>query len=381
MSSLDARLDVLRGPVEPLPHSARTLAALTANPSCDRSALLDAAGIDKDTLATHLGLSQPMKKSRLALDHGLTFERHVTDPEQGVLVSLLRQALQLPVPHASYKDISNLRHGNGASPPGLRRTHTSQLILGTAEGRLTPPPALLDHPVLTLTVAGRQTYLEPDVIALRHDDVFHIVEIRSFPVIHGRADPLKAAAALTQAAAYILALRELLTSAEPPTTQVSDTVVLINPRNFTRQPTATTYNAAPQIKSLSRHLARLDRLPDLLDTLPPGTTCDLATTPDGTPTRPRDHLVAALATMKPHYTPSCRHHCDLAAHCRTEARNRGSIEALGTTVHDDLAGIDTIHTALDLADGHVRASSGREDIAHALRHAQRIHDELKRDST
>ncbi|QEV30913.1 hypothetical protein CP977_00815 [Streptomyces cinereoruber] len=371
---------MLRGPAEPLPHSARTLAALTANPRCDRRTLLDAAGIDKPALATHLGLPQPMKKSRLALDHGLAFERQVTDPEQGVLLSLLRKALQLPLPRAYYKDINNLRHGNGTAPLGLRRTHTSQLILGTAEGKSTPH-TLLDHPVLTLNVAGRQTYLEPDAIALRHDDVFHIVEIRSFPVIHGRADPLKAAVALTQAAAYILALRELLTRTHRPATQVSDTVVLINPRNFTFQPTATTYNAAPQIKSLSRHLTRLDRLPDLLETLPPDTTCDLATSPDGTPTRPRDNLIAALATMKPHYTPGCRHHCDLATHCRTEARNRGSIGALGTTVRDDLAGIDTLHTALDLADNHVRAISDHEDTTHALRHAQRIHDELTRDST
>ncbi|MEU5980085.1 hypothetical protein [Streptomyces sp. NPDC047315] len=380
MSSLDTRLSVLRGPAPPLPHNARTLAALTTNPNCDRRALLDAAGIDKAALATHLDLPQPLRRSQLALDYGIAFERQVTDPERGALAPLLRQALQLPLHQASYKDINNLATDDGTSPLGLRRAYTSSCILGAAEHR-SEPHTLLDHPVLTLTVAGHQTYLEPDAIAFHHDDVFHIVEIKSFPVIHGRPDPLKVAASLTQAAAYILALRELLTGRNLSAARVSDTVILINPRNFTRQPTATPYNAAPQIKHLSRHLARLHRLPDLLDTLPDGTTCDLAPGPDGTPTRPRDELIATLATMKPHYTPDCRHHCDLAAHCRTEARNRGSIGALGPTVRDDLAGIDTIHTALDLADGRIRPSPGNEDIAHALRHAQRIHETLRKDST
>ncbi|MFI1815145.1 hypothetical protein ACH414_32885 [Streptomyces sp. NPDC020422] len=380
MSQLDAQLSALRGAAPPLPHNARTLAALTVNPSCDRRSLLDAAGIDKDALAAHLGLPRPFRKSQLALDYGIAFERQVTDQSAGVLVSLLRQALGLSLPEVSYKDINSVGSGGATSPLGLRCTRTSTLILGAAQNR-SKPYALLDHPVLSLNVAGHRAYLEPDVIAFHRDGVFHVVEIKSFPVIHGRFDPIKAATALTQAAAYVLALRELLAGDNLPPERVSDTVILINPRNFTRRPTATPFNAAPQIKHLSRHLARLRRLPDLLDSLPPGTTCDLAPGPDTAPTRPRDELIAALATMKPHYTPTCRHHCDLAAHCRTEARNRGDLSALGPTAQDDLAGIDTITAALHLADGRTRPTEDRTDITHALRHAQRIHDELRRDST
>ncbi|MGW6638240.1 hypothetical protein [Streptomyces cyaneofuscatus] len=377
MSSLDARLGVLRGPALPLPHTARTLAALTSNPRCDRRALLDAAGVDKALLATHLGLPQSLRRSQLALDYGMAFERQVADPERGVLLALLRQALQLPLPKASYKDINAIAIADGTSMLGRRRAYTDRFVLGAVEHR-SEPPTLVAHPVLTLTVAGHQTYLEPDAVAFHHHGVFHIVEIKSFPAVHGRHDPLKAAAALTQAAAYILALRELLAGRDA---HVSDTVILITPRNFTRQPIATARSAASQVRNLSRHLARLHRLPALLDILPKGTTCDLASGPDGTPTRPREELKAALATMKPHYIPDCRHHCDLAAHCRTEARNRGDTGALGPAVRDDLAGFDTIHTALDLADGHIRPSPANEDTAHALRHAQRIHEELRRETT
>ncbi|MET8680887.1 hypothetical protein ABZW18_25720 [Streptomyces sp. NPDC004647] len=378
MSTLDARLNELRGAAPPLAHNARTLAALTANPSCDRRSLLDAAGIDKDALAAHLGLPRPLTKSQLALDYGIAFERQVTDQAGATLVPLLRQALGLTLPEASYKDVNSVGSDDDKSPLRLRHTHTRSLILSAAHRR-SKPYTLLDHPVLTLTVADHQAYLEPDIIAFHHEGVFHVVEIKSFPVIHGQPDPIKATAALTQAAAYVLALRELLAGDGLPADRVSDTVILVNPRNFTPHPTATPYNASQQIKHLSRHLGRLRRLPELLDNLPAGTTFDLAPGPDTRPTRPQGELVAALATTRPHYTPHCRHHCDLAPHCRTEARNQGRTEALGTTVRDHLAGIDTIATALALTDGHLHPSQDQEDTAQALRHAQRIHAELQKD--
>ncbi|MFE5374037.1 hypothetical protein [Streptomyces mirabilis] len=380
MSSLDARLGVLRGTAPPIPHNARTLAALTANPSCDRRSLLDAAGIDKDALAGHLGLSRPLRKSQLALDYGIAFERKVTAQAGAALVPLLRQALGLTLPEVSYEDVNSVGSDDDKSSLQLRRARTRSRILSAAHRRSDDSRTLLDHPVLRLTVAGHQVYLEPDVIAFQRDGVFHVVEIKSFPVIHGQPDPLKATAALTQAAAYVLALRELLAGDDLPSERVSDTVILVNPRNFTRHPTATPFSAHKQIKSLSRHLGRLRRLPELLDKLPPDTTFDLAPGPDQKPTRPRGELVAALATVRPYYTPGCRHHCDLAFHCRTEARNQGGTAALGTAVRDDLAGIDAIAKALDLADGRMHPSRDQKDLTQALRHAQRIHADLQTDT-
>lgn len=379
MSSLDARLGVLRGTAPPIPHNARTLAALTANPSCDRRSLLDAAGIDKAALAGHLDLPWPLRKSQLALDYGIAFERKVTAQAGAPLVPLLRQALGLTLPEVSYEDVNSVGSDDDKSSLQLRHARTRSLILSAAHRR-SDPRTLLDHPVLRLTVAGHQAYLEPDVIAFQRDGIFHVVEIKSFPVIHGQPDPIKATAALTQAAAYVLALRELLADDDLPPDRVSDTVILVNPRNFTRHPTATPFSAHKQIKSLSRHLGRLRRLPELLDKLPPNTTFDLAPGPDQRPTRPRGELVAALATVRPHYTPDCRHHCDLAFHCRAEARNQGRTAALGTAVRDDLAGIDAITTALALTDGHLHPSRDQQDITQALRHAQRIHADLQTDT-
>ena len=58
MTATDARLDSLRGGTAPLSFTARTIAALTANPGCARRALMDAAGADKTALATHAGFPQ-----------------------------------------------------------------------------------------------------------------------------------------------------------------------------------------------------------------------------------------------------------------------------------------------------------------------------------
>ncbi|MGI3202250.1 hypothetical protein ACRJ4W_35640 [Streptomyces sp. GLT-R25] len=66
VSLLNDRLDALRGPAPAKGHDARTLAALTTNPGCNRRALLDAAGVDKDAIAVHLGKARPLAKSSLA---------------------------------------------------------------------------------------------------------------------------------------------------------------------------------------------------------------------------------------------------------------------------------------------------------------------------
>jgi len=236
---------------------------------------------------------------------------------------------------------------------------------------------LLDHPVLSLTVAGHPVHLEPDAVAFQHHGVFYVVEIKSFPVIDGQADETQVGWALVQAAAYVLALRELLADAGLPPDRVSDTVVLVNPLNFSRVPTATPCDARKKIKSLRRHLDRLRRIPELLDKLPAGTSLDLLLDHTRLPTRPRTELETALTALPPHYTPRCREHCDLALHCRQEARTQGRIEVLGSDVRDDTAGIDTFTAALALVDGQLHPARDRTDTVHALRHAQRVHQDIE----
>jgi hypothetical protein len=385
VSSLDARLGALRGPTRPLPYNARTLAALTANPACDRRAVLDAAGIDKAALAGHLEVPQSQPKSLLALRHGLAFEHRVLDRDRAELIRLLRETLNLDVAEVAYEDVNSVATYEDTSPLPLRHARTHSLIM-SAVGEQAPPRTLLNHPVLRLPMAGHEVYLEPDVLAFKHDNTFHVVEIKSFPVLYGQAEPASVTAALTQAAAYILALRHLLDEAPPKSAApsdnvtaatVSDDVVLIHPLNFTPHPTATLQSARKQVRALSFHIDRLRRLPELLEEIPPDTTLDPVPGPDGKPTRSPRELAAELAHLTPHYTTRCRHHCDLAVHCRNEARTRNHTAALGTEVREDIAGISTTTTALELADGHLHPSTAQKDIARTLRHTQRLINELE----
>ncbi|MFE1957742.1 hypothetical protein [Streptomyces sp. NPDC059479] len=374
MSQLNDRLAALRGPAPAKGHDARTLAALTANPGCNRRALLDAAGIDKDAIAVHLGKPRPLAKSSLALRSGATFEHQVKADGCAELLRLLRDVLDLPLPEAAHTDLAVV--GTQDASPQVRYIHTRNAVLEALRST-SPARTLLDHPILQLTVAGHPVYLEPDVVAFQIDGVFHIIEIKSFAVVDQQASGAKVAAAVTQAAAYVLALRELLGKEDIDRDRVSHNVILVTPRNFTRRPTASVVDARKKIAALTRQLNRLIRVEPLLDALPAHTTFDLALDQDKRPTRDPKELTAALQATTTRYTPACRHFCDLAYVCRGEARDDGLIDVLGSDISDDLGGIDHIGTALRLADGTRTPAADQADLAAALQHAHAVHTQLR----
>lgn len=373
MSQLNDRLAALRGPAPAKGHDARTLAALTANPGCNRRALLDAAGIDKDAIAVHLGKPRPLAKSSLALRSGATFEQQVKADGCAELLRLLRDVLDLPLPEAAHTDLAVV--GTQDASPQVRYIHTRNAVLEALRST-SPARTLLDHPILQLTVAGHPVYLEPDVVAFQIDGVFHIIEIKSFAVVDQQASGTKVAAAVTQAAAYVLALRELLAEEGIDADRVSHDVILVTPRNFTRRPTISVVDARKKIAALTRQLDRLTRVEPLLDALPARITLDLVLDQDKRPTRDPKELTAALQTTTTRYTPACRHFCDLAYVCRGEARDDGSIDVLGSDISDDLGGIDHIGTALRLADGTRTPAADQADLAAALRHAHAVRTQL-----
>ena len=374
VTSADARLDTLRGSAEPLSHTARTIAALTANPGCARRAVLDAAGADKALIAAHAGFSQASgaSQSPFALGRGAAFETQVKANGAADLIRLLRDKLGLTLPEVSYADLEQV---GGNTDRDVRYRRTRALLLRAARH---PDQAgtLYDHPMLRLQVGGHRAYLEPDVVAFQVSGRFHVIEIKSFAVIDGQADEESVAAAAMQAAAYILALQDLLTAESLALEAVSADVILVTPENFTPNATATFLDVRKQVSVLRRQLARMTRIGILLDQLPPGLTFDLIPGPDGDPARPRGELAAALETVPARYQPRCLKTCELAGFCRDEARTAGALTVLGTVVRDDLGGLDSISTALALADGIREPSADQAGIAHALRHARNLAEEL-----
>ncbi|GAA5077541.1 hypothetical protein GCM10023259_082010 [Thermocatellispora tengchongensis] len=361
------RLDALRGPVPPLAHDARAIAALAANPGCARRAVLDAAGVDKELTARHVGFPAPFGRSRFAITRGDAFEAQVKESGCAELLRLLREVLHLPIPEVAYHDVSDV----GAH---LRHSHTRRLIDRAARDD-GDAGTFYDHPLFALEIAGHTSYLEPDVIAFRLGGRFHVVEIKSFPVIDGQADPVKVAAAARQAAVYVLALRELLRELGHDPMRASHEVVLVCPENFANKPVAALLDVRRELAVLRRQLARMARVEDLVASLPEELTFDLARDASGIPTRPAAELADALGAVAARYAPECMSACDLCFFCRDEARACGSTDLLGRHVRDQLGGVATVSEALALAEGAREPADGQDEIARLLRYAGELRAE------
>ncbi|WP_054813293.1 hypothetical protein [Nocardia arizonensis] len=359
MNDLSARLERVRDTAPTCRHNARTIAALTTNPGCARRALLDAAAVDKAALARELGDPPRFGQSQFAITRGNTFEAMVKANGCAELVALLRETLGLSIPEVGYLDLNTV--GDNASN-AVRHQRTRQLFGRAVRDN---DATLFDHPLLRLDIAGAPAYLEPDVVAVQIEGQFHVIEIKSFPVIDQQADPTQVATAAKQAAVYALALRQLFTELGESTELVSHNAILVCARDFSNRPTAAVVDLRKQLAVVSRQLSRMTSVENLLDLLPPGAT--LAPGPD---------LADTVAAVPARYAPDCMSHCDLAFACRDEARAAGSVDALGRGVCDDLGGIDSIATALGLADGSFAPGPEHADIAAVLRAAHRLRLEV-----
>jgi hypothetical protein len=362
----EARLDRLRGRALPVNHNARTISALAANPGCARRALMDAAGVDKQKIAAHLGYPAPFGQSRFAITRGNAFEARLKEDGAARLLTLLREHVNLDVSEVGYTDLGDVA-GNPSRE--LRHVRTRQGLTGPDYA----PRTLFDHPLLRLRVGGRHAYLEPDLIALRLDGGFHVIEIKSFAVIDGQADPGKVAAAAIQSAVYVRALRDLLTDAGGDPGRVSHETILVAPRDFASQPVAASLDVRRQLGVLDRQLTRMTKIADLVEAYPLSLTFDLDPDRDGTPRRPPEELTAAVATVPASYAPECLTTCELCFACRAEAAGRTG--ALGKAVREDLGGIEYNAQALALARGQL-PSPERAEIAVQLLRAAQLREQL-----
>jgi hypothetical protein len=350
-----AELARLRGAVPAKRHNARTIAALTGNPGCTRRAVLDAAGVDKPRLAERIGFPGSFGQSRFALARGNGFESMLKADGCALLLALLRETLGLETPDVGYDDLGE----DADDTLAARHARTRELLAGAAGA------ALIDHPLLTLDVAGQQVFLEPDLIAFQVQGRLHVVEIKSFAVVDGQADSAKVSGAAVQAAVYVLALRRLLTELGHDETLVSHDVVLVCPENFSLRPTAVVLDVRKQLSTLRRQLTRLASVSNLIAALPPSVRFDLALPPA--------ELIAALDQVTARYAPECLSACELAVFCRHESA--GTTATLGRPVRDALGGIETIDEVLAFAAGTAEPAPEQAEAAALLRTAARLRAE------
>ncbi|WP_283134905.1 hypothetical protein [Rhizohabitans arisaemae] len=366
-----SRLDPVRGSAEPVEHNARTIAALAVNPGCDRRAVLDAAGVDKRKTARHLGRSGAFGRSPFAQSRENSFADLVKADGAAHLLRLLRERFGLSLSEVAYVDVSDAGADRRAE---VRHARTRTELARAAEGRETTG-TLFDNPMLKLDVAGYEVYLEPRVIAFQVRGRFHVVEIKSFPIVDDQADAAQVSAAARQSAVYVHAMRCVFADLGLDPGRVSHEVLLVCPKDFANHPTAALIDVRPQLSVLRRQLARLKRIDHILDGLPAGFTLDLRPDAAGTPTRPAAELRTALTTVEARYAPECLDSCEMAFFCRDEARAADRVEALGRSVREELGGLESVAAVLALADGTASPTDDQQEIAARLRHVQLLYAE------
>ncbi|MFI9200132.1 hypothetical protein [Streptomyces sp. NPDC053048] len=347
-TALRQRLAELRGPaVAPLPLDARALAALAANPGCHRRALLDGAGVDKAALARALGTPATFGQSQFAFVRGHSFEARVKADGGTELIRLLCERLADGSAPPSGPEAVDTPDLSASGPEGRTARTALALREATAAGRW----ALLDHPMLALTVAGTPAYLEPDAVVVHPDGDWTVVEIKSFAMVDGSADAAKVGAAARQAAVYALAL-ESVAERTGAGAAVRHRALLVCPKDFSNLPDAALVDLRKQLATTRRQLDRLTGVADIADALPEGTSFDLCLADDGrTPTRPAGELAAAVDAVAAAYAPECLAACELAFHCRARSRAADAVQALGRGLRAELGGLTTVEAVLSAASG------------------------------
>ncbi|WP_371664951.1 hypothetical protein [Streptomyces sp. NBC_00280] len=371
-TALRQRLAELRGPaVPPKALDARALAALAANPGCRRRAILDGAGVNKATLASALGSPSAFGQSQFALARGNTFEARVKADGGAELLRLVHEKLDPGAVAPTEAEVPDLT----ASGPEGRTARTALALRdATAAARAgtgTSGWTLLDHPMLALDVAGSPAFLEPDAVVVHPDGSWSVVEIKSFPMLDGSADPAKVGAAARQAAVYVLALEEVaarLVQDSDPAPVVRHRVLLVCPKDFSNLAAASAVDVRKQRAVTGRQLSRLTRIEDIADALPEGTCF--------APDLPTAELTAAVESVPAEYAPECLSACELAFHCRDRSRARGAVTSLGRSVRAELGALTTVDDVLSAA--HGRSGDPQDPTVAALRRAATLRAEALR---
>lgn len=376
--ALRQQLAELRGPsVPPKALDARALAALAANPGCRRRALLDGAGVNKAELASALGAPSAFGQSQFAFMRGNAFEARVKADGGAELLRLVRETLD---PAAGAPEEARVPDLTAAGPEG----RTARTALALREATEAGDWTLLDHPMLALDVAGSPAFLEPDAVVVHPDGTWTVVEIKSFPMLDGSADPAKVGAAARQSAVYVLALEEVAArlgerrpghagddtepgaSAGVPVPVVRHRILLVCPKDFSNLPTACAVDIRKQRAVTRRQLARLTRIEEIAQTLPEGTcfATDL----------PPQQLTAAVESVPAAYAPECLSACELAFHCRERARAEGAVTSYGRSLRAELGGLTTVDDVLAAA--HGTAGDPDDPAVAALRRAATLRAEV-----
>jgi hypothetical protein len=198
-------LELIRGTAPLRSPNVRVLAAFSGHSDCRLAALGFAAGVDFDRLLVGTPYAAPFGQSPFAFARGTAFERSLSRNNYAPLLSLLREKMGFGVADAR---IVNLRDAYPRDRNGLRlRAHDTRAALREIVRRAPSAANVIDGAVLEAEIGGVRAYFEADSLATRVGGLVHTGEVKSFPVVDGRAEPDKLGAALDQASVYTVLTR------------------------------------------------------------------------------------------------------------------------------------------------------------------------------
>jgi hypothetical protein len=370
----ETALDRVRGQAPTIRANVRRLAAFANVHSCPTAAVAFAARIDTNRALAGTAVEVPYGQSPFAIGRGIAFEALLRRHGHAELRRVLTDGLGVDFSLAA---IENLREGYQPNRTGLKlrasvtRSRLAEIVAAP------PEPIVLDGAVLRADIGGLAAFFEADEMAIGVAGEIIVGENKSWPVVDGRpTDDEALGAALDQAATYVLLGRRTLDRAGVDPGRVSDTVVLVTPRNTGLAPVLHRQDVGSRVRRVERLLSAVPNVSDVAASVPPSVTFDRV----ADLTLPEEARLSAFGevteTLGRVYEPaSCLTSCGFAWACRQCIFAAGDPSIAGGPVARALPGIASLARVSELGRG-APASAAEAAAAAPVARAGRLYDEV-----
>ncbi|MDA8313050.1 MAG: hypothetical protein M0Z46_21030 [Actinomycetota bacterium] len=326
------------------------IAAWSHNTRCPTAAAAFAGRVDLDNLLVGTTFEAEVGESPFMRQRGRLFEDRVRRDGYKDLVPILKDQLDFP---SSEVQPLNLKDKYPPNTKGfeLRATATKEWLERVLSGDRKAPD-LIEGAVLGLDLGGFVAYFEADGIGVRTGPVIHGIEMKSWPQVDGRVDdPSKASEAMRQLGFYLHLLRVAVAELGEDPDVVSETGLLVTPKNIGLTPVGGTRALAREIALAEATIARLPRVADYAPLVAEGISFGPVAASNEAVAARLEHLASLTERLGTHYQTSCIGSCGLAKFCRAQRHADGDPHVCGTQVARFLPGVPTLSRAADLAKG------------------------------
>lgn len=356
---ITSALDELAGPARRVGWSVRGLSKWADNTRCPTAAAAFAARVNLDRLLEGTDHEVEFGQSPFMISRGKLVEKKVRDDGYKELVPILRESLGF-----AGDDLRtlNLKKGYRPDAAGLReRGVETRRVLSAILAGDSAAPNLIEGAVLEAQLGPFVARFEADAIGARLGPVLHGLEVKSWPVVDGRADdPGKVSEALRQLGFYVLLLRRLAEEAGADGSVVSPLGLLVTPKNVGLTLMGSVRPLEREIAIAETTLSRMPNAADYVGGLSVDEGFGPASAQGGLGHEERlEHLDGLTDKLGVRYQGSCLESCGMAKFCRAKAHDAGDPVVCGTTTVRFLPGVSSLRRAKQLADG--APPSGREE--------------------